>query len=69
MHGLLLVEVIDVMINCVKVPKSQGEPNRRALIEMELLDSSKKIASDGVDLFIPIVREPDDVEKRNLDDV
>ncbi len=59
----------DVRINCVKVPKSQGEPNRRALIKMELLDSSKKIASDGVDLFIPLLREPNDVEKGNLGDV
>lgn len=56
-------------INCVKVPKQYGEPNRRALIEMELLDSSKKITSDSDHLFIPIVREPDDAEKGNLVDV
>ena len=56
-------------INCVKVPKRYGEPNRRALIEMELLDSSKKITSDADHLFIPIVREPDDAEKGNLVDV
>ena len=61
--------VSNVGINCVKVPKVQGEPNRRALIEMELLDSSKKIVSDGVNLFLPLVREPNDVEKRNLGDV
>ncbi|MBW6470248.1 MAG: class I SAM-dependent methyltransferase family protein [Methanosarcinaceae archaeon] len=53
-------------INCMKVPKDQGEPNRRALIVMELLDSSKKIASNGVDLFLPLVREPNDVEMGNL---
>ena len=58
-----------MVINCIKVPKAQGEPNRRALIEMELLDSSKKISSDGVNLFLPLVRELNDVEKRNLDDV
>ncbi len=68
-HGLLLVEVSDVGINCVKVPKQYGEPNRRALIEMELLDSSKKITSDSDHLFIPIVREPNDAEKGNLVDV
>ncbi|MDO9518451.1 MAG: class I SAM-dependent methyltransferase family protein [Methanosarcinaceae archaeon] len=56
-------------INCMKVPKVQGEPNRRVLIEMELLDSSKKIASNGVDLFLPLVREPNDVEKDNFGDV
>lgn len=56
-------------INCVKVPKQYGEPNRRALIEMELLDSSKKITSDSDHLFIPIVREPNDAEKGNLVDV
>ena len=59
----------NVGINCVKVPKVQGEPNRRALIEMELLDSSKKIASDGVDLCLPLVREPNDTEKNNFVDV
>ncbi|MCL7410528.1 MAG: class I SAM-dependent methyltransferase family protein [Methanosarcinaceae archaeon] len=53
-------------INCMKVPKDQGEPNRRVLIVMELLDSSKKIASNGVDLFLPLVREPTDVEMGNL---
>ncbi len=58
-----------MVINCVKVPKNQGEPNRLALIEMELLDSSKRIASDGVDLFLPLVREPNDDEKGNLGDV
>ena len=58
-----------MMINCVKVPKRQGEPNRLALIEMELLDSSRKISSNGADLFLPLVREPNDVEKSNLVDV
>ena len=58
-----------MVINCVKVPKRYGEPNRRALIEMELLDSSKKIASDGSSLFLPLVREPNDVEKGNLGNV
>ncbi|MDF1534637.1 MAG: class I SAM-dependent methyltransferase family protein [Methanosarcinaceae archaeon] len=53
-------------INCMKVPKDQGEPNRRVLIVMELLDSSKKIASNGVDLFLPLVRKPTDVEMGNL---
>lgn len=69
MHGLRLGEVSDVGINCIKVAKRYGEPNRRALIEMELLDSSKRIASDTDYLFLPLVREPDDVEKRNLGDV
>lgn len=55
-------------INCAKVPKIYGEPNRCALIELELLDSSKKISSDAGYLFIPIVREPDDVGKGNLID-
>lgn len=58
-----------MVINCVKVPKSQGEPNRRALIGMELLDSSKKIGSDESSLFLPLLREPNDVEKGILGDV
>ena len=58
-----------MVINCIKVPKRYGEPNRRALIELELLDSSKKIASDVSYLFLPLVREQNDVEKGNFVDV
>lgn len=50
-------------VNCVKVPKKQGEQDRRALIKMGLLDSSGKIASESEYLFIPLVRELDDAEK------
>jgi len=55
-----------VEINCARVPKSQGETVRRVLIEMKILDGSRKIASDAGYLFLPLVREPDDVGKENF---
>lgn len=58
--------VSNVVVNCVKVLKSQGEPNRRAIIGIGLLDTSKKIICDESSLFIPLIREPNDVEKRAL---
>jgi len=41
------------MAKCIRVPKSEGEPFRRGLIEEGLLDLSYRIGSDGSDILIP----------------
>ena len=41
------------MAKCLRVPKSEGEPVRRGLIEDGLLDLEYRIGSDGDDLLIP----------------
>ena len=41
------------MAKCIRVPKSDGEPYRRGLIEEGLLDLDYRIGSDGGDLLIP----------------
>ena len=41
------------MAKCIRVPKSEGEPFRRGLIEEGLLDLSYRIDSDGSDILIP----------------
>ncbi len=41
------------MAKCIRVPKSEGEPFRRGLIEEGLLDFSYRIGSDGSDILIP----------------
>ncbi|MCQ1534595.1 class I SAM-dependent methyltransferase family protein [Methanosarcina sp. KYL-1] len=43
---------------CVKVPKKKGEPVRRVLLELDLLDNSMKIGSDETFLYLPLFREP-----------
>lgn len=43
---------------CIKVLKKKGEPVRRILIELDLLDLDVKIASDTRYLFLPLLREP-----------
>ena len=40
------------MAKCIRVPKSDGEPYRRGLIEEGLLDLDYRIGSDGGDLLI-----------------
>ena len=41
------------MAKCIRVPKSEGEPFRRGLIQEGLLDLSYRIGSDGSDILIP----------------
>lgn len=41
------------MAKCIRVPKSEGEPYRRGLIEDGLLDLNHRIGSDGAYLLIP----------------
>jgi len=43
---------------CIKVPKKKGEPVRRRLLELEILDNSVKIGADEAFLYLPLTREP-----------
>ncbi|RXA21399.1 class I SAM-dependent methyltransferase family protein [Methanosarcina sp. MSH10X1] len=43
---------------CIKVPKKIGEPVRRILLELEMLDNSVKISGDEMFLYLPLTREP-----------
>lgn len=43
---------------CIKVPKKKGEPVRRRLLELEILDNSVKISADEVFLYLPLTRVP-----------
>ena len=42
---------------CIKVSKKKGEPARRVLLGLEILDSSMKIGSDATFLYLPLSRE------------
>ena len=43
---------------CVKVPKKKGEPVRRMLLGLDILDISLKISVDSSFLYFPLSREP-----------
>lgn len=43
---------------CIKVPKKKGEPVRRILLELEILDNSVKIGAGQAFLYLPLTREP-----------
>ena len=43
---------------CLKIPKKKGEPARRVLLELKLLDNSMKIGSDETFLYLPLTRKP-----------
>jgi Predicted methyltransferase len=43
---------------CIKVLKKKGEPVRRILLELEILDNSLKIGADEALLYLPLTREP-----------
>lgn len=43
---------------CIKVPKKKGEPVRRMLLELEILENSLKIGADETFLYLPLTREP-----------
>lgn len=51
---------------CIKVFRKNGEPIRRALLDMNLLDNSARICSEGDFLCLPLAREPQDEELANL---
>lgn len=43
----------------IQVPKKKGEPIRRILIELSILDASAKISSDKSFLYLPVLRQPE----------
>jgi tRNA (guanine37-N1)-methyltransferase len=43
---------------CIKVPKKKGEPVRRMLLDLDILDISLKISVDSSFLYFPLSREP-----------
>ncbi|MDI3540130.1 MAG: tRNA (guanine37-N1)-methyltransferase, partial [Methanolobus sp.] len=51
---------------CIKVFRKNGEPIRRVLLDMELLDNSARICSEGDFLCLPLTREPEESELINL---
>ncbi|MBN2110007.1 MAG: class I SAM-dependent methyltransferase family protein [Methanosarcinaceae archaeon] len=44
--------------SCIRVLKKKGEPIRRELLEMELLDNSARIFSEGDFLYLPLTEKP-----------
>ncbi|WP_321430692.1 class I SAM-dependent methyltransferase family protein [uncultured Methanolobus sp.] len=52
--------------SCIKVLKKKGEPIRRLLLEMDLLDNSARISSEGDYLLLPLTRKPEDAELKEL---
>lgn len=52
--------------SCIKVLKRKGEPVRRALLEMYLLDNSARICSEEEFLYLPLTRGPQENELRDL---
>jgi tRNA (guanine37-N1)-methyltransferase len=52
--------------SCIKVLKKKGEPIRRLLLEMDILDNSARISSDEDYLLLPLTRKPEEVELKEL---
>ncbi len=57
---------VNMRKSCIKVLKREGEPIRRALLEMDLLDNSARISSEGDYLFLPLTEEPPESELEEL---
>ncbi len=57
---------VDMKKNCIKVLKKEGEPIRRSLLEMDLLDNSARIISEGDHLYLPLTEEPQEKQLMNL---
>lgn len=51
---------------CIKVFRKNGETIRRALLDMDLLDNSARICSEGDFLCLPLAREAQEEELANL---
>jgi tRNA (guanine37-N1)-methyltransferase len=49
---------------CIKVSKKKGEPVRRILLQLEILDNSVKIGYDEAFLYLPLIRgtDPDELK-------
>lgn len=54
--------------DCIKVAKKKGEPVRRLLIELKLLDNSARISSDSECLYLPLNKVPDENELELLNE-
>jgi tRNA (guanine37-N1)-methyltransferase len=52
--------------SCIRVLKKNGEPIRRALLDMELLDNASKIISEGDFLYLPLTAELQETELKML---
>ncbi|MEL4305267.1 class I SAM-dependent methyltransferase family protein [Methanococcoides sp. LMO-2] len=50
---------------CIAIPKKKGEPARKFLMELDILDKSLKIFSEGDELYLPLEREltPDELDE------
>jgi tRNA (guanine37-N1)-methyltransferase len=46
---------------CVKIPKSEGETVRKALVEAEIIDNRFKIRSDDAFVYIPVIDDLSDM--------
>ncbi len=57
---------VNMRKSCIKVLKREGEPIRRALLEMDLLDNSARIGSEGEYLYLPLTEEPPESELEEL---
>ena len=51
---------------CIKVTKKKGEPVRRILLDLDILDNSLKIGSDEFFLYLPLSRKPVPAELESL---
>lgn len=51
---------------CIKVLKKKGEPARRVLLGLDILDNSLKIGSGETFLYLPLSREPDPEELKDM---
>ncbi|MBP1910199.1 class I SAM-dependent methyltransferase [Methanolobus bombayensis] len=52
--------------DCIRVLKKKGEPIRRLLLEMDLLDNSARISSDEEYLLLPLTCKPEEAELKEL---
>lgn len=53
---------------CIKVSKKKGEPIRRLLLQLEILDNSVKIGSDETFLYLPLIKDLDPDELKTFPD-
>jgi tRNA (guanine37-N1)-methyltransferase len=51
---------------CIKVPKKKGEPMRRILLDLDILDNSLRIGSDESFLYLPLSRKLSPAELKCL---
>ena len=51
---------------CIKVSKKKGEPIRRLLLQLEILDNSVKIGSDEIFLYLPLIKDLDPDELKTF---